>query len=288
MEYTYYPGCSVRSSAPAYDQSFQEVCRALGIKLHEIDDWNCCGATAYMSIKELTAFAVSARNLALAAKFKRAVITPCSGCYVVLLKTNQYISEFPEVKTKINTALAEAKLEYYGNVDVMHVLEIFSSDYGFENLKKAVKKPLTGLKVACYSGCQLSRPQGKFDDKEFPIVLDKFIEAIGATPTYYPMKAACCGGALMGTSQDTGIRLTKNVLECAHHYGAECVTVTCPLCQINLDAYQSAAKRKFKKDFHLPVLYFTQLLGLALGLDPKKLGFGSEVVSAKNILERFA
>lgn len=288
MEYTYYPGCSVQSSAAAYEESTQEVIKPLGIKFHELDDWNCCGATAYMSIKELTSFAISARNLAMAEEHKRDVVTPCSGCYVVLQKTNSYINEFEDVKRKVNEALSEANLQYNGDVHVRHLLEVFTKDYGIDKLKAAIKKPLTDLKVACYSGCQISRPKHEFDDPEVPTVLDSFVDALGATPTYFPFKAACCGGSVMGTERDVGIRLVMNILECAHKYGAECLVVACPLCQMNLDAYHDIAKKKYGKKFDLPVLYFTQLLGLALGIEPKKLGFGKEIISADKILKRFA
>lgn len=288
MEYTYYPGCSVKSTAPMYEESTLESIKPLGIKFHELNDWNCCGATAYMSIKELTSFAISARNLAIASNDKRDVVTPCSGCYVVMQKTNSYMNEFKEMKDKINIALNEAGLHYDGSTRVRHLLEVFAIDYGLEKLKAAVKKPLTGLKVACYSGCQLSRPKGEFDDKEFPVVLDNFISTIGATPTYFPMKAACCGGSVMGTERDAGIRLVMNILECAHKYEAECMVVTCPLCHMNLDAYHDIARRKYKKKYNVPVLYFTQLLGLALGIEPSKLGFGKELVSADKIVQRFA
>jgi len=287
MEYTYYPGCSVGSSAPQYEESTQAVTKALGIKLHELEDWNCCGATAYMSIKELTSFAISARNLAMAAKHKRDVVTPCSGCYVVLQKANKYINEFPEVKDKVNTALAEGKLEYNGDVAVKHVLETFVTDMGLDKLKAAVKKPLKDLKVACYSGCQLTRPAEQFDNAENPTTLEAFIDALGATPTHFPLKAACCGGSVMGTERDAGIKLVANILECAQMYGAECLVVPCPLCQMNLDAYEAEARKKYNKSFDLPILYFTQLLGLSLGIEPTKLGFGKEIISADKILKRF-
>lgn len=288
MEYTYYPGCSVHSSAPQYEESTQEVIKSLGIKFKEIDDWNCCGATAYMSIKELTSFAISARNLALASREKRDVVTPCSGCYVVLQKTNSYMNEFGEVKEKVNKALKEASLNYDGGLNVRHLLEVFALDYGLDRLKAAVKKPLKNLKVACYSGCQLTRPKQEFDDAEVPAVLDSFIDALGATPTYFPFKAACCGGSVMGTERDVGIGLVAKILECANKYGADCLVVACPLCQMNLDAYHDVAKKKYGKKFDLPILYFTQLLGLALEIEPAKLGFGKEIVSATKILKRFA
>ncbi len=264
--------------------------KAIGAKLNELEDWNCCGATAYMSIKELTAFSISARNLALAKKQapNHDVVAPCSGCFVGLTKANKYINEFPEIKEKVNVALAEAGLEYDGSVKVRHLLDIIVNDFGVDKIKAMVKRPLTGLKVACYYGCQIIRPKTPLDDPEEPKHLEELIAALGATPTHYPMKANCCGGSIMGTEENIGMMLSRNVLDCAAKYGAECLVCPCPLCQMNLDAYQKPINRKFKKDINLPILYFTQLIGLALGLPPKELGFGSELVSADDIVRRFS
>lgn len=288
MDYTYYPGCSLHSSGPAYDKSSQAVMKAFGANLIEIDDWNCCGATAYMSIKELTSFSICARNLALAKKANLDVVAPCSGCFVGLTKTNKYINEFPDVRKKVNAALSEAGLQYDGSIKVRHLLDVLINDIGIEKIKTMVKRPLTGLKVACYYGCQLVRPQTPLDDPEAPIHLEELISALGATPTHYPMKANCCGGSIMGTEEAIGMRLSKNVLECAAKYGAEVIICPCPLCQMNLDSYQKRIKRVYKKNFTLPILYFTQLIGLALGLPANELGFGTEIVSADGIVRRFS
>ncbi len=288
MEYTYYPGCSLHSSAPAYEHSTQEVCKSLGVKLNELDDWNCCGATAYMSIKEMTSFAISARNLAIAAKSGRDVVAPCSGCFVGLTKTNKYMKEFPDVSRKVNEALAEGGLQYDGSVKVRHLLDIFVSDVGLDAIKAKVKKPLKDLKVACYYGCQIVRPKTGLDDTENPQHLEELMAALGATPTHYPMKAHCCGGSIMGTEEEIGMRLSKNIMDCAAHYGAEVIVCPCPLCQMNLDAYQKRINRVYGLKLNLPILYFTQLMGLALGMEPKALGFGTEVVSADALLRRFA
>jgi len=288
MEYTYYPGCSLHSSAPAYELSTQAVMKVFGVKLNELEDWNCCGATAYMSIKELTAFTISARNLAIAKKAGRDVVAPCSGCFVGLYKANKYINEFPDVKNKVNEALAEAGLSYDGSLRVRHLLDIFINDIGTAKIKTMVKKPLTGLKVACYYGCQLVRPKTGLDSPEEPKHLEELVAALGATPTYYPMKANCCGGSIMGTEESIGKRLSKNIIDCAVKYDAECMVCPCPLCQMNLDAYQGKINRKYKKNFKLPILYFTQLIGLALGLPPKELGFGTELVSAESVVKKFS
>ena len=200
MDYTYYPGCSLHASAPAYEHSTQAVMKALGAKLNELEDWNFCGATAYMSIKEITSFSISARNLAIAQKTRpgKDVVAPCSGCFVGLTKANKYINEYPDVREKVNKALAEAGLQYDGSTKVRHLLDIFINDIGIEKIKTLVKKPLKDLKVACYYGCQLVRPKTDLDNPEDPKHLEELIAALGATPTHYPMKANCCGGSIMG------------------------------------------------------------------------------------------
>lgn len=288
MEYTYYPGCSLHSSAPAYEHSTQAVMKALGVRLRELEDWNCCGATAYMSIKELTAFTISARNLALAKKANLDVVAPCSGCFVGLSKANKYIKEFPDVREKVNSALSEAGLQYDGSLKVRHLLDIIVNDVGIEKIRSMVKRPLKGLKVACYYGCQLVRPATPLDDPEDPKHLEELISALGAEPIHYPMKVNCCGGSIMGTEEDVGKQLSHGIIDCAVKYGAECMVCPCPLCQMNLDAYQGKINRKYKKDLKLPILYFTQLIGLALGIAPKELGFGTELVSADEVLKRYS
>jgi heterodisulfide reductase subunit B len=259
----------------------------LGAKLIELEDWNCCGATAYMGIRELTAFTISARNLALAEQKGGEIITPCSGCYVGLSKTNNYIKEFPDVKEKVNAALGEGGLKYNGTIRVRHLLDMFTHDIGPEKIKQFVVKPLHGLKVGCYYGCQIVRPRNEIDDPECPETMEILLKACGAAPIDFALKAFCCGGALMGTEEPIGLRLVKNILHSATRSGIEILVTPCPLCQLNVDAYQARAAKKFNMKFNVPILYFTQLIGLALGIEPKKLGIGREIVSANKVLKQF-
>lgn len=290
-EYLYYPGCSLSATSQAYDLSACATADMLGAKLTELPDWNCCGATAYMGIKEIMAFAISARNLALAEKHSGnghpEVVTPCSGCFVGLAKTHNYMKEFPNVREKVNAALAEANLSYSGNVRVRHLLDVFVNDIGAAKVKQFITKPLTGLKVGCYYGCQIVRPRTDLDDPECPETMEALIKACGATPVDFSMKANCCGGSLMGTEEWIGLRLCKNLLHCADNAGIELLVTPCPLCQINLDAYQHRVNRKYNMKFNIPILFFTQLIGLALGVPKKELGIGSEIVSADRLLEKF-
>lgn len=284
--YTYYPGCSLEATSKAYDRSTQAVAAQIGIKLIELPDWNCCGATAYMSVNELLSFSISARNLALAEQYGRPLVTPCAACFTTLNKTNTYLAEFPKLKEQVNEILDEAELEYNGTVQVRHLLSIFTHDVGADAIKAKVKRDLGGLKVACYYGCQIVRPLHEFDDPEMPNTLDTLINGLGAEAVYFPMKAKCCGGSLIGSTEDAALRLIKDILICAHQYEAKCIVTACPLCQINLDAYQERVRRRYNLDFQMPILFFTQLIGLALGVPDETLGLRSNIVSAESLVEK--
>ena len=287
MKYTYYPGCSVLATAKHYQESIDAVAGVLGIELEELDDWNCCGATAYMSVKELMSFAISARNLALAEKFHRDLVTPCSACFTVLNKTNQYFAEYPDLRKKLGQTLEAAGLSYSGNIRVRHILDIVVNDVGNEKLASLVKRRLEGLKVAPYYGCQIVRPGTDFDDPDDPQCMDRLIEALGATSVEYSMKAKCCGASLMGTQENLALRLCKNLLLEAEKNEAHCVITVCPLCQMNLDVYQRKVNRHFGTKFNIPVLYFTQLIGLALGIPSGKLGFRRLAIKSTEPLRKF-
>jgi heterodisulfide reductase subunit B len=288
MRYAYYPGCSLEATGRPYQESVVAVSKTLGIELVELEDWNCCGATAYMSINEALSFSLSARNLCQAKKIGDTLVTACSACYTNLRKTETYLAEFPEMKSKVNTALAEANLNYEGGIVTKHFLQTVVEDVGLDRIKSLVRNPLTELRVAPYYGCQIARPYGIEDDADNPTMMDKLLIAIGATPTYYPMKTVCCGGSLMGIRKDVALRLCRNILMCAQQYDAQCIAVTCPLCQMNLDAFQSAVNRTYGTSFNLPIIYFTQLMGVAFGLDSKGLGLNDCIVSSTGVTAKYA
>ena len=288
MRYAYYPGCSLEATGRPYEESVAAVAKALGIELVELEDWNCCGATAYMSINEVLSFSLSARNLCQAKKVGDTLITACSACYTNLRKTETYLAEFPEIKGKVDKALAEAGLRYDGGVATKHFLQTVVEDVGLDRIATFVKRPLSGLRVAPYYGCQIARPYGIEDDADNPTMMDKLITALGATPTYYPMKTVCCGGSLMGIRKEVALRLCRNILMCAQQYDAQCVLVTCPLCQMNLDAFQSSINKTYGTNFNLPIMYFTQLMGMAFGLDSKGLGLNDCIVPATGVTAKYA
>lgn len=286
--YSLFPGCSAsEGGAKAYSLSAKAVCKVLDIELVEIEDWNCCGSTPYSSFEELASFCLSGRNLALAEKTGLDLVTPCSSCYVILNRTNSYLKQYPELKSQVDEALAAGGLEYHGNTRVRHLLEVLINDIGYEEINSRVKNSLEGLKVAAYYGCQIVRPRLGFDHPEEPDSMDKLIAALGGEPVHFPMKARCCGGSLIISEEDLALDLIGKILNSALNNGAECLITPCPLCQTNLDAYQRLADKKFQKKFNLPVLYFTQLIGVALGLKEKDLDLKTCVVSAEKVLAKY-
>lgn len=278
MEYTYYPGCSLEASAKNYDESVRFVFKTLGHELVELEDWNCCGATYYMSTKETISLVISARNLALAEKYGRDLVAPCSSCYTILYKTNHILKNNPIMKAKVNQALRKENLKYNLTVKVRHPLEVLVNDIGIETIASKARHRLDGVKIAPYYGCQIVRPDRGLDNKESPKMMDNLFAALGADNVYFPMKVRCCGGMLMTTYSDVALELNKEILECAYENEADLVVTTCPLCQINLEAYQDKIKKKFKTDFRIPVMFFTQALGLALGGSPAELGLSRNLI----------
>lgn len=286
LQFSYYPGCSVEGMNRAYDKATRVVCKALDINLAELSDWNCCGATSYMAINEQRAHLLSARNLALAEKEKKDLVVVCPACLTTLTKTNRYMGEDPKLRRTVNAALGAAGMQYQGGARVRHLLEVIVNEVGEAKVKAKVRKSLKGLMVAPYYGCQLTRPFGEIDNKEFPTMLDKLLSWLGANPVVFPLKTKCCGGMLMMTNEDVALGLTRNLLESAKQSGAECIATLCPLCHINLEAYQGNVNNLFGTEFKTPILYFTQLLGLAFGFSRQSLGVDDELTPSKRLLKK--
>ncbi len=283
MKYLYFPGCSLKGTGKAYEESLLAVFRALGVELKEIDDWNCCGATAYMSVDEAKSYALAGRNLAIAEREELDVIAPCSACYLGLNKAQKSLQDHPEIRARVTKALAAAGLEYHGKVKVRHPLDVLINDVGLDAIAKRIKSPLKGHKFAPYYGCQIVRPFASFDDQYDPKTMDKLLAAAGAENVTFPLKTRCCGGSLTGTVPEVGLRLAYIILKEAKKRGAEAVVTVCPLCQFNLDGYQDQIARKFEA-VDMPVVYFTQVLGLAMGLSADELGLKRSIISADVVL----
>ena len=291
MRYSYYPGCSLERNANAYNKSTIEVIKKLGLDFKEIDDWNCCGATEYMSVDANAAYALVGRNLALASQQEDNghLIAPCSACFLNLRKTDKYMQESPQLETMVNESLGAGGLHYDpGSLKIRHLLHMIVEDVGYDAVAEQVTKPLYGLRVAPYYGCLVVRPGFKddHDDKEYPTSMDEMMKKLGAEIVDFPLKTHCCGGHMTQISEATAMNLLYRLLRNASEYNADVIVTLCPMCQLNLDAYQDNVNRYFGTDFKIPILYFTQLMGLAFGIAPKELGIGSEIVEARPVLNK--
>jgi len=281
MKYTYFPGCSLKGLGRAYEESLLPVMRHLGVELVELHDWNCCGATAYMSVDEEKACVLAARNLAIAEKTgPQDLLTPCSACYLVLNKTKHNVADFPEISQTVHRALRSAHLDYTGRIAVRHPLDVLVHDVGLDVIREKVVRPLKGLKVAPYYGCQVVRPYSTFDDGWNPTTMDRLLVTLGAEVVHYPLKTKCCGGSLTGTVPEAGLRMCYILLKEAMRRGADVISVICPLCQFNMDAYHDQIERRWGRT-RIATVYITQLMGLAFGLSPKQLGLNRNFVPMK-------
>jgi len=284
MKYAYYPGCSLHSTAKDYDMSTRAVCQALDIGLEEIPGWICCGASSAHMTSELLSLSLAVKNLALAKDMGLDTVACCAECYsrlkvankVMRSKGNGHIRDVDEAVGSV----------YRGESKVKHLLEVVVDEYGLDALQEKVTQDLSGLNVASYYGCLLVRPPEVtgFDDPDNPTVMDKIVTAVGAKAVDWPYKTECCGSSLALTRTDIVLKLCRDIYEMAASQGAECLLVACPLCQSNLDMRQRQVNRRYKTDYQLPVLYFTQLIGLALGLGTKELGLDKLLVSPKKLL----
>jgi heterodisulfide reductase subunit B len=270
--------------ARAYHVSAVETARALGVELRELEDWNCCGATAYFHIDELLAYTLCARNLAMAERTGLDLVAPCAGCFKNLHAATAHLRDDPDLADHINDALRSDDLHVTGTGRVRHLIEVFVEDVGIGTIRSRVRIPLTGLRVAPYYGCQVVRPQKAGEAAERVRFFEDLLEAVGATPVAFPARLRCCGGSLIATQRTTALALVHDVLASASALGAQLIATLCPLCQINLECYQPQARRAGPPLPAVPVLYFTQILGVALGIPPKRLGIGRELVRADRVL----
>lgn len=269
MKYAYYPGCSLLESATEYDVSVRRVMETLGAELTEIPDWTCCGASAAEHVSRLMAYALPARNLALSAQELpgQDVLVPCSACYLNLLRVEREVQPDRKLSEQVAQVLAASGLTYSGlhgseEVKVRHFLDVLMNDVGEERLAKRVLNPLEGMKVAPYYGCQILRPYPVFDDPARPVSMDGLLRTMGGEVFEWDMANRCCGASLMATHPTEAMVSVTAILSAAE--GADAIVTVCPLCQMNLDAYQGRARRM--GGAKIPVLYLSQLMGIAMGL----------------------
>ena len=283
MKYAYYPGCSAESTARDMHASVLAVAKAVGIDMVEPQGWSCCGATAAHQTNQVLATALPAANLLLAQDMKMDIVATCAACFNRLKVANHNISTDADMRKKVSQAVGR---DYDGSVKVRHFLELLFEDIGLETIRSKITRSLNGLKVACYYGCLLVRPQEvmKFDDPENPTLLDQLVETMGGQSLDWPHKVECCGGGLAMSRTDVVVKLTDAVLQMAQSVGADCITVSCPMCQINLDMRQKDIEKQTGRRYDMPIIYVTQLLGLSLGVAPEDLGLEKLMVPATNVI----
>lgn len=283
MKYAYYPGCSAESTARDLHSSSVAVAKSLGIDLIEPDGWSCCGATAAHQTNRVLAAALPAANLVKAEEMGLDMVVNCAECYSRLKIANHEITSDPQIREKVGEAIG---CDYDGSVRVRHFIEVLMEDIGIDAIRDKMTHSLGDLKVACYYGCLLVRPQKitRFDNSENPVIMDRLITLMGGQSLDWPHKVECCGGGLALTRTDVVINLTDPIIGMAKAAGADCIAVACPMCQVNLDMRQSDINHQKGRQYHMPIVYLTQLLGLCLGLSIDVLGLEKLMVSPASVV----
>jgi heterodisulfide reductase subunit B len=277
MKASYYPGCSLEGTAKSYDHSSRAVCKALGIDLEDIPDWSCCGSSPALKMNKDLSTALAAHNLALSeTQSVEDVVIPCPFCFRRLLSAQAELAADPDLKARIETAV---EAEIRGTTGVHSLLGFISDRMGAESVKEKVRHPLKGLKVAPYYGCYLVKPHGVtgFDDPENPTSMDDLLTALGAEVVDWDFKTECCGAGLAVSKTETVRDLCRRIVAEAAHQKADAVVVACQLCQANLDMRQEKGA--------MPILYFTQLMGLAFGMSAKDLGLKHHLANPMKMLK---
>lgn len=283
MKVPYFPGCTLNTTGKGFDNAVRASAAAVGLELAELPDWNCCGATFPLIIDNMLELAAPAHVLVAAREEGNLVTTACTTCYNVLKRTNKFIQEHEEERERLE-AFIEA--EYSGEVEVKDIVHLLRDDVGFDAVREKAKAPLRDLKVASYYGCMVLRPPDEvaYDDPDHPQSLDDLMAALGATPVDFPHKNECCGAYL--AVKDPGItrEMVYTILKSAQAAGAEAIATNCPLCQFNLDKQQAEMRKSYAGYQPIPVFYFSQLMGLALGLDVEDYGWERHYIDARPLL----
>ena len=291
-EYAFYPGCSsqLKASASNYLVSVNSMCEKLDIRMTEIPDWNCCGASVgYGEGGELPRLAISARNFALAEQHLpgQDIVATCAACWLASRETIERLDASAELMRETNEALTAAGLTYKGEVQARHMVEVLIEDLGYVELAKPVVNPLGGLKIAGYVGCQTNRPFGIAGESfENPMYLDKLVETLGGESLpKYEQKVTCCGGALAFSEPDKSQKQIRDIVEAAYDQGADLIVTPCPLCQANVEVYQSEINKKQGTKFAMPVTYYSQLMTVAYGGTPKEAGLDGHIITPTKLGE---
>lgn len=279
MDASIYPGCSLDGTAREYGESLEAVTKMLDVHLHELEDWNCCGSSSAHVMNDDLAVALAARNLAIAARTGMNLVVPCAACY-------------HRLKVAEKALLSGKKLDgaesYSGKMRIKPVADFLWDDVGEKKIVSLLKKPMKGLSAVCYYGCLTARPPRVTDSKrpENPTSMDDILSCLGAQVRPWSYKTDCCGGSLILTQPEIARTLIKKLLDMAEEAGAECIVATCPMCQSNLDSRQSELSREAGKEYNMPVLYLTEIMGLAYGHPSVKKWLRRHITDPRPLLTR--
>ena len=285
MKYAIFLGCTI-ARARHYEMAVSKVAERLGIELVYLDDFACCGFPVW-SIDWLSAMSLSARNLSVAESAGLDIVTVCSACTSTLTECSKELEHNQELRDQVNEKLAVVNAEYNGGVTVKHFARILYEDVGLDRLRSEVKRKLTDLKVASHYGCHYLKPSeiyDGFDDHEFPRTLDELVAVTGATPVDYQNKMRCCGGSVLAIDEELCLNIANEKLGDIKTAGADCITLVCPFCSIMYDDNQRKIESTFNSSYNLPVLFYPQLLGLAMGFDPREIGLNMNRVKPTELI----
>lgn len=286
--YALFLGCTIPARQPHYEASARKALTKLGVKLVDLANMTCCAPPPLQSIDLETSVSIAAYNICLAEEADLDMVTLCTGCFESLAMANTMLKENSKMKERVNQILAKAGKEFKGTKEVKHYLRVLMDDVGLNHLKKSVTKNLSNLKVASFSGCHLLRPSAllKFDDPERPRIFDELIEALGARSIWYKNKLKCCGGLLRGYADDVALAIARDKIVNATKAGADCIVTLCPFCFLTLDLGQMLIKSTYHEEYNIPVIHYTELLSLALSIDPKELALDFHKIRVDSILNK--
>ena len=288
--YALFLGCTIPARQPSYEVSARKALTKLGIELVDLPNMTCCAPPPIQSIDLETSLSIAAYNICLAEEGDLNIVTLCTGCFESLAMANAMLKEDEKLKARVNQILSSAGKEFKGSREVKHYLHVLMDDVGLDCLKESVRKDLSNLKVASFSGCHLLRPSAllKFDDPESPHIYDDLIEILGAKSIWYRNKLKCCGGLLRGYADDVALAIAREKIVNTIKAGADCIVTLCPFCFLTLDLGQVLMKSTFHEEYNMPILHYSELLSLALGIDPEKLVFGLHKIKVYRVLNKIS
>ncbi len=283
MDYGYFPGCSLKSTATEYDRTVRQLCHSFGINLVEIDDWICCGSSPVHAQSEEISLALPLRNLAQAEQQGlKNILSPCPSCHSHMLCSHEEAGPDGNHHQRIQEISGSS---YAGSLQLRHLVDFLYHEVGIEKIKEKVTRPLTGIRAVAYYGCMTRFPGITFDDREMPTMIDDIVQVLGAEPLQWSHTTECCGASFSISKTETVLRLVGEILEAARLVNAGCIIVVCPLCQSNLDMRQVEIQKKTGELFNLPIIYLSQLILMSQGASKQQLGFSKHMVDPKPLLQ---